>query len=143
MDVRHYQRFGELIKALRREHRLSQRALARALSVSAGYVGQWELGLSQPSVSVAAKICSTFNIDDVEYVNRLAYAARAPEWLRESIVRYRADNPGTAAMSPAEHRILDQVRRLPEEERLRLADRVSGWVEAMLEQERERRTPRY
>ncbi|MEZ4270989.1 MAG: helix-turn-helix transcriptional regulator [Myxococcota bacterium] len=88
MEVRHYQRFSDLVRALRRQHRLSQRALAKALSVSPGYIGQWELRLSQPSPEITVKLCRTFKIVDVEYVQRLAYASRAPDWLVDSIVRY-------------------------------------------------------
>ncbi len=88
MDPRTYQRFSDLVKAIRRKHRLSQRAMAKALAVSPGYIGQWELRLSQPSAEVAAKLCQIFAIEDIEYVQRLAYAQRAPEWLRESIISY-------------------------------------------------------
>ncbi len=135
MEVRQYLLFSDLIRALRRKNRLSQRALATALHVSPGYVGQWELRLSQPSPEVTVKLCQTFQIDDIEYVQRLAYAGRAPEWLRESIIRYQSD-PEVVASSPAEQRISAAIQRLPAEQRDRLADRVEGWVDAMVESDK-------
>ena len=135
MDVRHYATFADLIRAIRRHHRLSQRALARALRVSAGYVGQWELRISQPSNEVTAKLCRLFSIDDIEYVQRLAYASRAPEWLRESILHDPGNVDDTTPPSPVERRILAAVRQLPDDLHERLAEKVEGWVEGMLERE--------
>ena len=132
VDVRRYQRFSELVRAIRRAHGLSQRALAKALRVSPGYVGQWELRLSQPSPEVAVKLCRVFNIDDLEYVQRLAYAQRAPEWLRESIIMYRRDPAQPEPLSPCEERVIQALRRLPEERVERLTERVEGWVEAIV-----------
>lgn len=141
MDVRSYQRFSDLVKAIRRRHRLSQRAMAKALHVSAGYIGQWELRLSQPSAEVAAKLCQIFEISDIEYVQRLAYAQRAPEWLRESIISYAPrdaeGNGQTVAprLTDEELRILHAARRLPDHQLSRLAERVEGWVDAMCTEE--------
>lgn len=133
MDVRHYLHFSDLVRALRRTSGMSQRALAKALRVSPGYIGQWELRLSQPSPEVAVKLCRIFDIDDIEYVQRLAYAQRAPEWLRESIVMYRKEPDAPMPLSPVEQRIVDAVRRLTPEQAERLADRIDGWVEALVE----------
>jgi len=135
MDVRHFLHFSDLVKAIRRHNRLSQRAMAKALRVSPGYIGQWELRLSQPSPEVAVKLCRIFEIDDIEYVQRLAYAQRAPEWLRESIVLYEKDPQAPKPLTPNERRILEAARRLEPEEVERLADRVEGWVEATVEKE--------
>src|SRR5262249_49417297 len=85
MDVRQYERFADMIRAVRKQNGLSQREMARALNVSAGYVGQWELGLSKPSADVVKRICKTFGVDEVEYVLRLAFAESAPDFLREAI----------------------------------------------------------
>ena len=79
MDVKQYERFSDVIRAVRKEKRMSQREMARALSVSAGYVGQWELGLSKPSADVVRRICKTFELSEVEYVLRLAFAESAPD----------------------------------------------------------------
>ncbi len=131
MDVRDYSCFSDLIKAIRREHHLSQRALAKTLQVSPGYVGQWELQLTQPSPAVTVKLCRAFTIDDIEYVQRLAYASRAPEWLRESIIRYERDPTQSPPLSLVERQILDTMRRLPEAQRERIAERIVGWVDAI------------
>ena len=131
MDVRHFQHFSDLVKALRRRHKLSQRALAKALRVSPGYIGQWELRLSQPSADVTMKLCRVFEIADIEYVQRLAFAQRAPHWLRESIISYRGDGEPPRPLAPVERRVVDAMRRLTEEQAERLAERVQGWVDAM------------
>ena len=49
---------------------------------------------------VALKLCRTFNIEDTDRVQRLAYAGRAPEWLRESIVAYEKSPDTPASLSP-------------------------------------------
>ncbi|MEE8410420.1 MAG: helix-turn-helix domain-containing protein [Myxococcota bacterium] len=131
MDIRHFVHFSDLVRAIRQANRLSQRALAKALRVSPGYIGQWELRLSQPSPEVAVKLCRIFDIEDIEYVQRLAYAQRAPEWLRESIVMYQKDSEAPAPPSPVERRILEAARKLTSEQIERLAERVEGWVDAM------------
>ncbi|HSI05622.1 MAG TPA: helix-turn-helix transcriptional regulator, partial [Myxococcota bacterium] len=138
MDPRTYQRFSDLVKAIRRKHRMSQRAMAKALHVSPGYIGQWELRLSQPSAEVATKLCQIFAIADIEYVQRLAYAQRAPEWLRESIISYHRNEVGevetaeyemyTTRLSAAEHRIVNALRRLSDDQLERLSQRIEGWV---------------
>jgi transcriptional regulator with XRE-family HTH domain len=132
MDVRHFVDFAELIKAIRRHHNLSQRALAKALRVSPGYIGQWELRLSQPSAEVAIKLCRVFSITDIEYVQRLAYAQRAPAWLRESIIRYRKLDEDAECLSSIELRLVRAARKLSDEQAVRLAERVEDWVKRVL-----------
>jgi transcriptional regulator with XRE-family HTH domain len=132
MDVRHFECFAELVRAIRRSYGLSQRALAKRLEVSPGYIGQWELRLSQPSTDVALKLCRLFSIEDIEYVQRLAYAQRAPDWLRESIVMYRRDSDTPMTLTPTEQRVIDTLRQLPPDHAERLAERIEGWVDAML-----------
>ena len=70
----------------------------------------------------------------MEYVKRLAFAQRAPAWLRESIVHYRREGDGPQILSDAERRILESVRRLDAKEQDRLVDRISGWVDALTSQ---------
>ena len=65
MEIRDCRSFAEMTKAVRLQFQLSQRDLARALEVSAGYVGQWELGMSQPSVEVVIRLCQKFEIQDL------------------------------------------------------------------------------
>ena len=133
MEIRDCQSFAELIKAIRLHFQLSQRALAKALEVSPGYVGQWELGMSQPSVEVVIRLCQKFEIGDMEFVQRLAYAQRAPEWLRESIISYRRDGTSGTVLTSSEKKILKSLRRLSPKQIDRLTDRVEGWVEAVLD----------
>ena len=133
MDVRHFLWFSDLIKAIRRQHGLSQRGLAKTLQVSPGYIGQWELKLSQPSPEVAGRLCQIFLIEDVEYVQRLAFAQRAPDWLRESIVFYQREPDPQLPLSPREHRLLKALRKLPETQAENLTNKVEGWVEALLD----------
>ncbi len=132
MEVRQFRSFSELVKGLRRRHKLSQRALARKLKVSPGYIGQWELELSQPSAEVAGHLCQQFEITDSEYVQRLAYAQRAPDWLRESIIRYRPAAKDSR-LTPLEEQVLASLRQLAPEHQERLAERINGWVEAKIE----------
>lgn len=132
MEIRKFIQFSDLVRAIRKSHRLSQRAMAKALDVSPGYVGQWELQLSQPSTDMAAKLCKVFGIQDVQYVQRLAYAQRAPAWLRESILREPDDDAGPL-LRPEERRIIDAVRRLSDADMNRLVERVEGWVDALTE----------
>ena len=131
MEPRHYQRFSDLVRALRDHRAMSQRQLAKALGVSSGYIGQWELRLSQPSFEVVERLCHLFDVKDVEYVQRLAYAERAPDWLRESIVRYKQDPAKPRPLSAVAHRILDAVGELSEPQAEKLAERIEGWVEAV------------
>ena len=132
MDVKQFERFADVIKAVRRERRLSQREMARELKVSAGYVGQWELGLSKPSADVVRRICKTFGISEEEYVLRLAFAESAPEFLRDSIVHYQTAHAET--LTPVEQQVLAQLRRLPPADQPMLVDKASGWVDQMLAQ---------
>ena len=131
MEIRDCPNFAELIKAIRLHFQLSQRALAKALEVSPGYVGQWELGMSQPSAEVVIRLCRKFEIDDMEFVQRLVYAQRAPEWLRESIILYRRDGAGGTALNSSEKKILKFLRKLSSKQLERLTDRIEGWVDAV------------
>ena len=131
MDVRYFHSFAELIREVRATRRLSQRGLAKLLGISAGYVGQWELGLSQPAPEMVKKLCEAFELKDAEYVQRLAYASRAPEWLRESIIHYRAEGEPPTKLSGVERRMLMSIRQLAAPEQRKLAEKIEGWVEAV------------
>jgi len=131
MDVRLFHAFPDFVKVLREESRLSQRNFAKRLKVSSGYVGQWEMGVSQPADEMIEKLCSEFKIEDVDYIKRLAFAQRSPGWLRESIVHYRREGDGPQMLTDVERRVLESVRRLDGKEQERLADRIVGWVDAL------------
>ena len=131
MDVRLFNTFPDFVKSLREKSRLSQRDFAKKLRVSSGYVGQWEMGISQPADEMLEKLCVEFKIEDVDYVKRLAFAQRSPAWLRESIVHYRREGEGPQILSDVERRILESVRLLELKDQERLAERVAGWVDAL------------
>ena len=131
MDVRLFHSFPDLVRNLREQSGLSQRDFAKKLGVSSGYVGQWEMGISQPADDMLLKLCTDFQIEDVEHVRRLAFAQRSPAWLRESIVHYRREGEAPHLLSEAERRMVECMRRLEPREQDRLADRVTGWVEAL------------
>ena len=133
MEIRHFQSFSEWIKAIRLESALSQRGLAKVVEVSPGYVGQWELGMSQPSVEVVLRLCAKFGVEDIEYAQRLAYAERAPEWLRESIIHYQREYGEALTLSMDERRALEAMRRLRGEDAARLVERMEGWVDAVVD----------
>ena len=133
MDVRYFHSFADLIRELRSERRVSQRGLAKLLGISAGYVGQWELGLSQPAPDMVNKICETFELEDKDYVQRLAFASRAPDWLRESIIHYKAEGEPPTKLSAVERRMLMSIRQLAPTDQQKLAEKIEGWVEAMRE----------
>jgi transcriptional regulator with XRE-family HTH domain len=133
MLVRHFATFSSLIKAIRRENQLSQRALAKSLSVSPGYIGQWELQISQPSSEITLEICRLFAIHDIDYVQRLAYAGRAPDWLKDSILGGAPKNRARATLSPDEAFAIRLLRALPEHKQKHLLAKLEGWVEASLE----------
>lgn len=132
MDIRRYERFSDVIRAVRKDRSMSQREMAKALHVSAGYVGQWELGLSKPSADVVRRICKTFDLSEVEYVLRLAFAESAPDFLRDSIVRYKPGEDPADSQTPIEQRILAQARRLGPQQQELLVSKLEGWVEAIL-----------
>ena len=130
MDIKQYERFADVIRAVRRDRKLSQREMAKELKVSAGYVGQWELGLSKPSADVVRRICRTFQLNEEEYVLRLAFAESAPEFLRESIVHYQTDG---VSLTPPEQQLLTELRRLAPADHPLLVDKARGWVDQMLQ----------
>ena len=47
---------------LRKEYKISQQELAKALGVCQGTISQWELGLKEPIASNIVKICKYFTI---------------------------------------------------------------------------------
>jgi transcriptional regulator with XRE-family HTH domain len=51
-----------VIREGRRKKRLSQRALATKLGVSAGAVGQWETGATNPSISNRVDLASVLDV---------------------------------------------------------------------------------
>ncbi|MGN0805667.1 MAG: helix-turn-helix transcriptional regulator [Candidatus Coproplasma sp.] len=60
-------KFSENLRQLRRSKNLSQARLASLLGVDQRTVSSWENGISEPSLSMLAKLCEIFdeNFDDI------------------------------------------------------------------------------
>lgn len=54
--------FGERLKELRKEHKLSQEDLGEILYLSKGAVGNWELGTRQPDYDTLKFLAEYFNV---------------------------------------------------------------------------------
>ena len=114
MDLNAFSHFGDFVKALRQSQALSQRAMAKALEVSPGYVGQWEAGVSKPSEAVVRRICLIFNLPDETALQRLAYAETAPDHIKEVVLsdcRKRARKE--LVLTEAEVLLIKRLHSLP------------------------------
>jgi repressor LexA len=69
--------FAEKLKSLREKRRMSQVALARALGVAQGTVGNWESGIREPNFAMTARIAEFFDVT-VGYL--LGREGEAPTW---------------------------------------------------------------
>lgn len=58
---------GQTVRALRRERRISQAALADALGVTAQAVSQWERGGAYPDMELLPEIAAYFGVS-VDYL---------------------------------------------------------------------------
>lgn len=56
-------KFGDQIKRLRREHEMSQEALAEKIQVDRSYMGFIERGERNPSLEKIIKLAKAFNIE--------------------------------------------------------------------------------
>lgn len=131
MHAEDYGSLSALIKAIRSTYQISQRQMGERLGVSAGYIGQWELALGQPSVDLTEKLCEVFGLSDQEYVHRLVYAAKAPPWLRESILIRSETLSKRGKRRRIEERLLRTIRELSLENLLVLEARIEGWVDGI------------
>ena len=64
--------------------------------------------------------------------SRVAFAESAPDFLRDSIVRYKPGEDPADSQTPLEQRILAQARRLGPQQQELLVSKLEGWVEAIL-----------
>ena len=62
------QRFGELLRLLRKDRGLSQEALAEAASMTADYLGFIERGDNVPTLTVILKLAKALNVDTCDLV---------------------------------------------------------------------------
>lgn len=123
-------RFSEVIRAIRKQQDLTQRALAKMLDVSPGYVGQWECGLSKPSSEIISRLCQMFNLGCEDHIQRLAYAENAPAYIKQSILmQQEITSPGLERpLSAGEARIIALVRKLPSDQLPLVTQKLEAWV---------------
>lgn len=77
--------FGKVIKDLRQEHRITQRALAEIVGVDFTYISKMENGKLDnfPSIDIITKIAQALETDSDELI---LLAKKVPDTLRETIV---------------------------------------------------------
>ena len=63
------ERFGQVIKELRKKHNLTQKQLADKYNVTYQAVSKWENGLNMPDTSLIKQISKDFNIGLEELLN--------------------------------------------------------------------------
>ena len=81
--------FGDVLRSLRKQHRMTQSDLARVLGVAESAVSMWELGHRRPDHEMMEQIADYFNVDmnylfgksDVPNAYRFAIKARNGEVL--------------------------------------------------------------
>lgn len=71
IDPQQLYTIGDRIRAIRAAHDLSQEDLAEALDVTRETIGQWERGLTPPSLSSIIKICDLYHVDADYIMGRL------------------------------------------------------------------------
>ena len=59
--------FGERLKELRTERKISQMELAKSTGISQSAIAKWELGRTEPSASALMKIAAFFD-ESVDYL---------------------------------------------------------------------------
>ncbi|HVR83873.1 MAG TPA: helix-turn-helix transcriptional regulator, partial [Planctomycetota bacterium] len=80
--------FGELVRTLRLERRLTMEALARKLGTHKGYISSIESGkVNPPSVKVIKKYAKVLG-QDVKHLVRIAWVDKAPGIIREEAERF-------------------------------------------------------
>ena len=63
---------GDIIKALRKENNLSQKALAEKIGVSQKAIDYWERGINEPKASYIIKLADFFHVS-ADYLLRRDY----------------------------------------------------------------------
>lgn len=76
--------FGDVLRSLRKQHRMTQSDLARVLGVAESAVSMWELGRRRPDHEMMEQIADYFNVD-MNYLfgksdvpNAYRFAIKAP-----------------------------------------------------------------
>jgi transcriptional regulator with XRE-family HTH domain len=111
--------FGEKLRALRAERGVSQKAMAKAIGVSAAYLSALEHGRrGAPTWTLIQKIIGYFNIiwDDAEDLARLAESSHP---------RVRIDTSGLSpAATELANLLAESIERLDEEQLRRLSTSI-------------------
>ena len=130
INMNEHQKFGEVIKAIRKQQSLTQRALAKMLDVSPGYVGQWECGLSKPSSEIISRICELFRLECEEHIQRLAFAETAPAYIKQSLFMHQevTRQGPDSHLSAVEACIIALVRQLPPDQLPLVIQKLEAWV---------------
>lgn len=64
MDTKPFENFGQLLKNLRRQKRMTLKILARALGTDHSYISKLESGLQRPSKSLLNQIINVFELNN-------------------------------------------------------------------------------
>ena len=130
-QISEHRRFGEVIRTIRRQQSLTQRALAKMLDVSPGYVGQWECGLSKPSAEIISRLCQMFELGCEDHIQRLAYAETAPAYVKQTLLMQTSvtsELKVDRGLSAIEARLIALVRRLPASQLPLVLQKLEAWV---------------
>ena len=100
--------FSEKLRALRREHGLSQGELAAQLGMTKSRINMYERGEREPKFAVASQIASYFGID----LNELIGAPRTAHIDR--IGGGDEDPTSLDALSPDEQKLIAAYRTMPQ-----------------------------
>ena len=63
------EKFGNFIKSLRKEKKLTQKELGEKLNITDKAISKWERGLSFPDITMLNSLASFFEIDVSELLN--------------------------------------------------------------------------
>ena len=63
------EKFGKIIKKIRKEHHLTQKDLADKYNVTYQAVSKWENGLNMPDISLIKEIAKDFNLSLDDLLN--------------------------------------------------------------------------
>ena len=105
--------FKNRLKTLRFEKKLTQKALAEALSVTISTLSHWECGYQEPSFKDLISICDFFEVQ-IDYL-----LGRSDDF---GNVTVKKENP--SSLTPEEQKLLDDFRSLPRSERNQASEYV-------------------
>ena len=107
---------GEKLKLLRKENKLSQRGLAKALNVANGSISLWENNLRVPDLDDLKRIANFFNIDIAEFVSD----------------KYSEIKENEKLLSTEQKNLIEKIKKLNDTQCIRLnayADRLLEEIE--------------